>query len=78
MFVQGTDQHQVQTWVDTVHSLRYKDYQLACSVNQASSYAEDAAAGVLEEVETVKEMAMRMDQAGLMNWWRKGMGFDNK
>src|ERR1700760_785793 len=44
MYVRGTDRTQVQKWVDTVHGLRYKDYQLVSPVS-----AVDGPEGQLED-----------------------------
>ena len=82
MYVCGGSRVDVQTWVDVVHDLRYKDYQLAAPVNAiesrnqvGSTSADDKSLGVLEEVTAVKEMAAYMQLRGLMKWWRVGMGF---
>ena len=75
MYVQGDGQDNVQTWVDAVHGLRYKDYQLASAVSEASTKSKLGTKGVLEEVATVREMAAKMEDAELLDWWRKGMGF---
>lgn len=79
MFVQGEERLPVQKWVDAVHELRYKDYQLAASVVDAKTSSDQIQPvgdhGLLEEVATVKEMGARMDDAGLTKWWRKAMGF---
>jgi len=80
MYVEGKLQSDVQKWVDTVHDLRYKDYQLVAPV-RAISKLETAPErppnelGNVEEVETVKEMAARMESRGLQQWWRVAMGF---
>jgi hypothetical protein len=82
MYVQGDGREAVQTWIDTVHDLRYKDYQLAASVVDAKTVVNHArpvgTLSLLEEVATVKEMAGKMDDAGLMEWWRKAMGFSRE
>lgn len=82
MYVSGRTRPDVQSWVDTVHGLRYKDYQLAAPVGsvtqleQIGSKSEgESPLGVLEEVATVKEMAASMESKGLINWWRVAMGF---
>ena len=78
MYVHGEGQDSVQNWVDTVHDLRYKDYQLAAAVSDAGTKPRLGALGVLEEVATVKEMAVKMEEARLIEWWRKAMGFENQ
>lgn len=78
MYVRGNDESQVQKWVDTVHGLRYKDYQLAAPVEDIAETGkgqELQKAGILEEVETVKEMGAYMDAMGIQKWWRTSMGF---
>ncbi|ETI29207.1 hypothetical protein G647_01660 [Cladophialophora carrionii CBS 160.54] len=78
MYVRGSDPAQVQKWVDTVHGLRYKDYQLVAPVATiagAESQSGFAKEGILQEVETVKEMAVYMERQGIQRWWRAAMGF---
>ncbi|EXJ81412.1 hypothetical protein A1O3_07704 [Capronia epimyces CBS 606.96] len=84
MYVRGSNKSQVQNWVDTVHNLRYKDYQLVSPVDAvpdpdalpvAPQQIPDAVLGTLEEVDTVKEMAAHMESRGLQKWWRIAMGF---
>jgi len=77
MYVRG-NQAQVQKWVDCVHDLRYKDYQLAAAVQAIAGTEgqdENAKAGMLEEVETVKQMGAKMEARGIQKWWRTAMGF---
>ncbi|EXJ65214.1 hypothetical protein A1O7_01555 [Cladophialophora yegresii CBS 114405] len=81
MYVRGSDQSHVQKWVDTVHGLRYKDYQLVApvaTVAGAELLSGLTQAGTLQEVETVKEMAAHMERQGLQRWWRAAMGFVNE
>ena len=80
MYVRGSDRAQVQKWVDTVHSLRYKDYQLVAPVeialgSEAGQEAQVDEARALKEVETVKEMGSYMEAMGIQKWWRTAMGF---
>ncbi|KAK4940446.1 hypothetical protein LTR10_019430 [Elasticomyces elasticus] len=80
MYVQGDDRPQVQKWVDTVHDLRYKDYQLMAPVAAVPDFKDakqggTANLGTLEEVDTVKEMGAQMELRGLQRWWRIAMGF---
>ena len=76
MYVQGGGKDAVQAWVDVVHELRYKDYQLAAPVVAAKTSVKQEPC--LEEVATVKEMGARMEHAGLKEWWRKAMGFSHE
>lgn len=75
MYVQGDQQADVKDWVAAVHSLRYKDYQLATAPETMKQPIWLGSAGTLEEVDVVKDMAAKMEQAGLRDWWKKGMGF---
>ncbi|RMZ86296.1 hypothetical protein DV736_g6479, partial [Chaetothyriales sp. CBS 134916] len=89
MYVQGESKGDVQSWVDTVHGLRYKGYQLVAPVSEAKesdshSHSHSGQkrmlgeAGVVEEFDKVKDMAMRImegDDHKLTEWWRRAMGF---
>lgn len=78
MYVRGEEEVRVQQWVDTVHALRYKDYQLVAHVGPVAvseGQRKTTSAGVLEEVETVKEMGVWMEVEGIQKWWRTAMGF---
>ena len=81
MYVRGHERAAVQNWVDTVHDLRYKDYQLVAPVRalaecqDKSHETDDSPAGTLVEVDSVKEMATQMELRGLLRWWRVAMGF---
>ena len=78
MYVRGSDQSQVQKWVDTVHGLRYKDYNLVSPVSAVPGWENQQDVikiGALEEVGTVKEMGARMEADRLQKWWRTAMGF---
>jgi hypothetical protein len=77
MLVQGDSEDSVQQWVDIVHGLRYKDYELAVPVSpQMNQTAWVGGRGILEEVATVKEMGARIADEELRSWWRQGMGFE--
>lgn len=75
MYVQGSQEDGVRRWVDIVHDLRYKDYQLAVAPAAMTRSLSMGTQGTLEEMTTVKELGQKFDQAGLLEWWRKGMGF---
>lgn len=78
MYVESGQEDAAQAWVDTVHGLRYKDYQLAAPVTKAAKcVTSDSNHGILQEVDTVKEFAMEMDRKGLLSWWRAAMGFSS-
>ncbi|KAG8628500.1 hypothetical protein KVT40_004373 [Elsinoe batatas] len=79
MYVEGPEQG-VRSWVDTVHKLRYKDYQLAIKpakiVQNSEVQAPQLDLGSLHEVDTVKDFSDEMKCRGLFSWWRKGMGYE--
>jgi hypothetical protein len=79
MYVRGNCSENVSSWVDIVHELRYKDYQLVCPPARvpdgSGGDAGDSAVGMLMEVETVRDMAAVMEKRGLLVWWKKAMGF---
>lgn len=75
MYVQGQQRVDVQSWVDIVHELRYKEFQLVVSVSHMKTERWVGVQGALEEVDSVKGMATKMNEHGLREWWRKGMGF---
>lgn len=78
MFCQGTETG-VRGWVANVQRLRYKDFQLATKPAakeiENSVKEQDISYGKLEEVDSVKEFGARMENLGIWNWWRKGMGY---
>jgi len=79
MFCQGTESA-VKAWVATVQRLRYKDFSLAKKPTRKTQNEQQwtdsvAAYGKLDEVDTVKEFGVRMQELGAWAWWRKGMGY---
>ena len=75
MYVQGSEESNVRSWVETVHDLRYKDYQLAATPTAMIRASWLGKVGTLEEADTVKAMGQRFDEVGLTEWWRLSMGF---
>lgn len=80
MYVEG-QKDQVESWVDVVRRLRYKDFQLVTRPGamqglerQPGQAPPDLALG-LEEVESVKEFGGIMAKRGVWDWWRRGMGY---
>ncbi|KAJ5772774.1 hypothetical protein N7457_007670 [Penicillium paradoxum] len=84
MYVEG-QKERVESWVDVVRRLRYKDFQLVTRAAAVEQEQEDGyeqsgkgspglALG-LDEVESVKEFGGIMAQRGIWNWWRRGMGY---
>ncbi|KAL2869422.1 uncharacterized protein BJX67DRAFT_331051 [Aspergillus lucknowensis] len=92
MYVEAKEKDAVESWVNVVRNLRYKDFQLVSrpaaamveelekkerekGVGKGSSAREvDGGAG-LSEVESVKDFGSVMEQRGVWQWWRKGMGY---
>ncbi|SMQ53483.1 unnamed protein product [Zymoseptoria tritici ST99CH_3D7] len=78
MYVQG-GQEGVENWVAAVKRLRYKDFQLAAHPasmdpkDVEKELSEDAAG--LFETDSVKYFASEMERRGVLDWWRKNMGF---
>ena len=81
MYVEGRDKVQVEGWVGVVRKLRYKDFQLVTRPSALEpegepeeNIKEELDIG-LAEVESVKEFGNFMEKRGVLNWWRKGMGY---
>ena len=59
--------------------LRYKDYQLASRPAQVVTEQEVDSGGLetssLAETTSVKAFGQIMQQRGVFEWWRKGMGY---
>jgi hypothetical protein len=89
MYVEGRGKERVETWVDVVRKLRYKDFQLVTRAgrlevegdehgHEKGKTKEKDSAGLamgLEEVESVKEFGGIMAKRGVWHWWRRGMGY---
>lgn len=76
MYVEGKEEKKTQAWIDTVHSLRYKDYQLIAPTSLAPETTTPSSEfGILKQVDSVKEFAAEMETKGLLSWWRTSMGF---
>jgi hypothetical protein len=79
MYCQGTESG-VKDWVSTVQRLRYKDFQLVkkpatIELEHGKSQEQSIPYGKLEEVESVKDYGAMMEDLGVRNWWRRGMGY---
>lgn len=79
MYAEGGEEG-VLEWVATVQRLRYKDFQCirkpaAFEPALDSSITVDTHASGFEEVETVAAFASKIEQRGLLPWWRKAMGY---
>jgi len=77
MYVESRNKDNVKRWVDTVHGLRYKDYQLVSptSVVPGRAFAAAGDSFDFEEVGTVKDFGAKMQEKGILDWWRKAMGY---
>ena len=76
MYVESSDLKDTQSWVDTVHGLRYKDYQLIAAPSAGGKEIVPATGrGILEEVDNAREFAAAMESKGLLKWWRTAMGY---
>ncbi|RAH42591.1 uncharacterized protein BO95DRAFT_233377 [Aspergillus brunneoviolaceus CBS 621.78] len=85
MYVEARDKDAVESWVNVVRNLRYKDFQLVTRPGLLEvEYEQNSARertdppkqrpGV-SEVDSVKEFGGLMEQRGVWKWWRKGMGY---
>ncbi|KAI0161184.1 hypothetical protein GGR52DRAFT_164393 [Hypoxylon sp. FL1284] len=76
MYAEGASEAAVTSWVDAVQALRYKDFQ--CPWKPAANRARSATkihSPSFEEVGSVAEFSSKMDQRGLGDWWKIGMGY---
>ncbi|KAI1759119.1 hypothetical protein GGR53DRAFT_177462 [Hypoxylon sp. FL1150] len=76
MYAEGISESAVSSWVNTIQALRYKDFQCAWkpAANQ-SRFAGRIQDGSFEEVTSIAEFSVKMEQRGLGDWWRIGMGY---
>ena len=90
MYVESQGKEEVEFWVNVVRNLRYKDFQLVTrpdaltdekrherEPSHGNKKKDETAKAGLSEVETVKEFGSLMEQRGIWNWWRKGMGYSS-
>jgi hypothetical protein len=78
MYVESKHLENVKKWVDTVHDLRYKDYQLVSPpavVPGRPLFASAEESFDFEEVGSVKDFGAKMEEKGIIDWWRKAMGY---
>ncbi|EUC46607.1 hypothetical protein COCMIDRAFT_92464 [Bipolaris oryzae ATCC 44560] len=78
MYCQGAETG-VRDWVANVQRLRYKDFQLVKKPAENETGGKEPESGItygkLEEVESVKDFGAKMENLGVWEWWRKGMGY---
>jgi hypothetical protein len=78
MYVESRRLEDVKKWVETVHDLRYKDYQLVSPPGVVPGRTLVKAAEEIfdfEEVSSVKDFGAKMEEKGITDWWRRAMGY---
>jgi hypothetical protein len=74
MFAEARDEAGLTEWVSTVQALRYKDFR--CVAKPAPvPVSEGVRRTGFDETGEVKEFAKFMEERGLGEWWKRGMGF---
>ncbi|KAG8677415.1 hypothetical protein FPOAC1_003432 [Fusarium poae] len=74
MFAEARDEAGLTEWVSTVQALRYKDFR--CVAKPAPVLvSEGVRRAGFDETGEVKEFAKFMEERGLGEWWKRGMGF---
>ncbi|KAH6657937.1 hypothetical protein BKA67DRAFT_556761 [Truncatella angustata] len=81
MYAECRDESSLNSWVSTVHELRYKDFQCVQKPTAETVLAqgnEDSIGGnaPFNEVESVAEFGTVMERKGLERWWKLGMGYE--
>lgn len=77
MYVESVSKEDTQSWIDVVHALRYKDYQLLSPPTLAAIDALPSEyRSLLEEVDTAKQFANEMEGKNLLQWWRVAMNYE--
>ncbi|KAG9571150.1 hypothetical protein KCU71_g665, partial [Aureobasidium melanogenum] len=78
MYVEG-EENGVKQWVESVHNLRYKDYQLvarpAAVQHENQPTKESQVRPGLYETDTVSDFGKQLQDRGVYAWWRKAMGY---
>ncbi|RGP73388.1 hypothetical protein FLONG3_6334 [Fusarium longipes] len=79
MFAEARDEAGLTEWVSTVQALRYKDFRCVAKPAPAPEGSVGDREGVrrtgFDETGEVKEFARLMEERGLGDWWKRGMGF---
>jgi hypothetical protein len=78
MFAEARDEAGLTEWVSIVQALRYKDFRCVAKpapvpVLEGSAVGERRTG--FDETGEVKEFARFMEERGLGDWWKRGMGF---
>lgn len=74
MFAEGRDETSLVEWVAAVQALRYKDFRCVARPAKEANRARLQATG-FHETESVAEFAKEMEKRGLLDWWKRGMGY---
>ncbi|KAK8208235.1 hypothetical protein IWZ01DRAFT_542802 [Phyllosticta capitalensis] len=81
MYCEGLEDG-VNNWVASVQRLRYKDFHLVTRPGPLQQEQEDKPKAAyrdvpvgLFEVETVKGFSDVMSKRGVLQWWKRGMGY---
>ncbi|EYB28864.1 hypothetical protein SNK03_003709 [Fusarium graminearum] len=75
MFAEARDEAGLTEWVSAVQALRYKDFRCVAKPAPAPPEGSGVRRTGFDETGEVKEFAKFMDERGLGEWWKKGMGF---
>ncbi|KAL8419261.1 hypothetical protein RB594_002465 [Gaeumannomyces avenae] len=75
MYAEASREEPLRDWVETVQALRYKDYRCVCKPAPFPlPETPDVPVG-FREVAAVADFGHEMERRGLIEWWRKGMGY---
>jgi hypothetical protein len=85
MFAESADENSLAEWLSDVQALRYKDFRCVAkpALAQTDSPSPTRSSpwkGLLREpgfheTESVSEFARKMEDRGVVQWWKKAMGY---
>ena len=75
MYVESRRLGDLNKWVETVHDLRYKDYQLVSPPGEVPGRPLVEEIFDFDEVGSVKDFGARMEEKGVLEWWRRAIGY---
>ncbi|KAK8075655.1 hypothetical protein PG997_010318 [Apiospora hydei] len=82
MYAEAPEESPLAAWVASVHDLRYKDFQCvrkpALQPVLLGASGKAAQSPSFKELETTTEFGRVMEEKGLGNWWRIGMGYQKE
>ncbi|KAK7961776.1 uncharacterized protein PG986_002601 [Apiospora aurea] len=81
MYAEAAEESPLAAWVTSVHDLRYKDFQCVRkpALQRVLHTGEKTAQSPsFKELETTTEFGRVMEEKGLGNWWRIGMGYQKE